>query len=56
MSNMNGKGDKRRPMIIDDRQLEFKWQVAFQRQIDAMTTKLKNEVAMAYGDNYEQEK
>jgi len=26
---MNGKGDKRRPMIVDDRQLSFNWRNTF---------------------------
>lgn len=44
----NGKGDKRRPKVIDNKQFDENWQRAFKNTIDAMCTNLKQEVDNAF--------
>lgn len=34
---MNGKGDKRRPQVIDNRQLEFNWERTFNNDNERRT-------------------
>lgn len=45
----NGKGDKRRPKFVDEKQFDSNWQLAFKQDIDTMFSTTNQEVAMAFG-------